>query len=65
MNYFYITLNLSVHVDYRFHPIIHRVKEILESKDLGAIKDISVKILLPSGSFGDNDIGLIIFPKHN
>jgi len=41
---------------YRFHPAIHRVKEILESKEVGAIKNISVKMLLPGGFFGDDDI---------
>ena len=41
---------------YRFHPAIHRVKQILESKELGAIKDISVTMLLPGGFLRDDDI---------
>lgn len=55
MNYFYMALDL-IWIIYRFHPAIHRVKEILESKEVGAIKDISVKMLLPGGLFGDDDI---------
>ena len=43
-------------MDYRFHPAIHRVKEILESRELGAIKDISVTMFLPNGLFKENDI---------
>jgi predicted dehydrogenase len=43
-------------VNYRFHPAIHRVKEILESKELGAIKNISVTMVLPALSFKDDDI---------
>jgi predicted dehydrogenase len=41
---------------YRFHPAIHRVKEILESKELGAIKNISVTMILPQPFFKDDDI---------
>jgi len=41
---------------YRFHPAIHRVKEILESKELGAIKDISVTMMLPHTFLKDDDI---------
>ena len=40
---------------FRFHPAIHRVKEILESKELGAIKNISVTMILPP-SLKDDDI---------
>jgi predicted dehydrogenase len=43
-------------MDYRFHPSIQRVKEILESKELGAIKNISVTMVLPRVFFKDNDI---------
>ena len=40
----------------RFHPAIHRVKEILESKELGAIKNISATLMLSSSYFKDDDI---------
>ena len=43
-------------MDYRFHPVIHRVKEILESKELGAIKNISATFILPTSIFKDDDI---------
>jgi len=41
---------------YRFHPAVHRVKEILESKELGAIKNISVSMLLPHSLIKHDDI---------
>ncbi|KAJ3511035.1 hypothetical protein NLJ89_g4333 [Agrocybe chaxingu] len=45
----------------RFHPAIQRVKSILTSGEHGAIKKISVKLLLPKGtvkySDGDFDLG--------
>ena len=43
-------------MDYRFHPVIHQVEEILESRELDAIKDISVTIPLPNGLFKENDV---------
>ena len=43
-------------MDYRFHPAIHRVKEILESKELGAIKNISATLILPTSLIKDDDI---------
>ena len=43
-------------LNYRFHPAIHRVKQVLESKELGAIKNISVTMLLPGTLFKDDDI---------
>ena len=43
-------------MDYRFHPAIHRVKEILESKELGAIKNISATLMLPDTLFKEEDI---------
>ena len=42
--------------NFRFHPAIHRVKEILESKELGAIKNISVSMLCPASFLKDDDI---------
>ncbi|KII96205.1 hypothetical protein PLICRDRAFT_241926 [Plicaturopsis crispa FD-325 SS-3] len=40
---------------YRFHPAIQRVKKILDSGELGAIKNIEASIALPRGYFsGDN-----------
>ena len=42
-------------MDCRFHPAMRRVKEILESKELGGIKNISVRMILPR-FFGDDDI---------
>ena len=41
---------------YRYHPAIHRVKEILESRELGAIKNISVSMQLPTRFFKEDDI---------
>jgi hypothetical protein len=41
---------------YRFHPAIQRVKAILESDELGAIKSISASILITSGIMGAGDI---------
>jgi len=41
---------------YRFHPAIQRVKAILDSKELGAIKSISASLTAPSGTVEDDDI---------
>ncbi|KAJ7772578.1 NAD(P)-binding protein [Mycena maculata] len=41
---------------YRFHPAIQRVKAILESKELGAIKNITVALTAPAGTAKDGDI---------
>ena len=40
----------------RFHPAIHRVKEILDSKELGAIKHISATMTVPTYLIKDDDI---------
>ncbi|KAG6853881.1 hypothetical protein C0991_000346 [Blastosporella zonata] len=41
---------------YRFHPAIQRVKAIIDSKELGAIKHISASLTLPRGIFQTDDI---------
>ncbi|KZP21097.1 NAD(P)-binding protein [Athelia psychrophila] len=41
---------------YRFHPAIARVKAILDSGELGPIKDLSASLALPKGMFGPADI---------
>ncbi|KAF9455884.1 NAD(P)-binding protein [Collybia nuda] len=41
---------------YRFHPAIQRVKAILDSKELGAITNISISLTAPSGTAKDDDI---------
>lgn len=40
----------------RFHPAIARVKAILDSGELGPIKDLSASLALPKGMFGPADI---------
>lgn len=39
-----------------FHPAIQRVKAILDSKELGAIKSISAALTAPSGTAKEDDI---------
>jgi len=41
---------------YRFHPAAHRVKQILESGELGAIKSISTKLEIFKGFVKPDDI---------
>ncbi|KAJ7284898.1 NAD(P)-binding protein [Mycena rebaudengoi] len=41
---------------YRFHPAIQRVKAILNSQELGAIKRVSVALTAPAGTAKDGDI---------
>ncbi|KAJ7163609.1 NAD(P)-binding protein [Mycena crocata] len=41
---------------YRFHPAIQRVKAILESKELGAIKSMTATLTAPAGTAKDDDI---------
>jgi hypothetical protein len=41
---------------YRFHPAIQRVKAILDSGELGALKSISTNFLAPSGIIKKGDI---------
>jgi len=41
---------------HRFHPALNRVKEVLESGELGALKNISTTMFLPKGvahGYGD------------
>lgn len=42
----------------RFHPAIQRVKEILDSGELGAIKGITAALSTPKGSISSDDIRL-------
>jgi len=45
---------------YRYHPFMHRVKEIIESGTLGDIKEVEARMLVGSGvswfMFGKDDI---------
>ncbi|KAF8074938.1 NAD(P)-binding protein [Lyophyllum atratum] len=41
---------------YRFHPAIQRVKAIIDSGELGAIKHIHASLTLPKGPIGPGDI---------
>ncbi|KDQ61328.1 hypothetical protein JAAARDRAFT_30745 [Jaapia argillacea MUCL 33604] len=41
---------------YRFHPAIQRVKAIVESGELGAVKSISASLAVPGGIMKDGDI---------
>ncbi|KAF7330919.1 NAD(P)-binding protein [Mycena venus] len=41
---------------YRFHPAVQRVKAILDSGELGAIKNISVDLTAPEGTAPEGDI---------
>ncbi|KAG5634295.1 hypothetical protein H0H81_002506 [Sphagnurus paluster] len=41
---------------YRFHPAIQRVKAIIDSGELGAIKHISTALAIPAGGFKSGDI---------
>jgi predicted dehydrogenase len=40
----------------RFHPAIQRVKAIIDSKELGAIKNITASLTAPAGTAPDGDI---------
>jgi predicted dehydrogenase len=41
---------------YRFHPAIQRVKEIIDSGELGNIKSVTADNAVPRGFFADDDI---------
>ncbi|KIJ62595.1 hypothetical protein HYDPIDRAFT_182652 [Hydnomerulius pinastri MD-312] len=41
---------------YRFHPAIQRVKQIIDSGELGAIKEINASLCFPKGFVKDDDI---------
>jgi predicted dehydrogenase len=43
----------------RFHPAIQRVKEIIDSGELGNIKSVSTTMTTPQGFIKDGDIRLI------
>lgn len=40
----------------RFHPAIQRVKAIIDSNELGAVKNISASLTAPSGTAPEGDI---------
>jgi len=40
----------------RFHPATHRLKEIVDSGELGTLTKIEVNLAVPSGFIKDNDI---------
>jgi predicted dehydrogenase len=39
-----------------FHPALKRAKAILESGELGAVKNITVNMIIPGGMIPANDI---------
>ncbi|KAF8967633.1 hypothetical protein BDZ97DRAFT_1802513 [Flammula alnicola] len=41
---------------YRFHPALKRAKAIIDSGELGAVKNITVNMILPKGPVGVDDI---------
>ncbi|KAF9241164.1 hypothetical protein BU15DRAFT_87379 [Melanogaster broomeanus] len=41
---------------YRFHPAIQRVKEIIDSGELGPVKEINASLCFPKGLISDDDI---------
>ncbi|KIM44746.1 hypothetical protein M413DRAFT_442702 [Hebeloma cylindrosporum] len=41
---------------YRFHPALKRAKAIIDSGELGVVKNVDVKMILTKGMFGDGDI---------
>lgn len=41
---------------WRFHPAIQRVKAILDSGELGAIKSLEARLAIPRGAMKDDDI---------
>ena len=43
----------------RFHPATRRLKEIINSSELGTLTKIEVKLILPSGFIKDNDIRMV------
>jgi predicted dehydrogenase len=47
---------MQVNSHLRFHPAIQRVKAILESKELGAIKSAKVALTAPAGTAKEDDI---------
>ena len=40
----------------RFHPAVQRVKAILDSGELGAIKSLEAVMAIPKGIMADSDI---------
>ena len=43
----------------RFHPATRRLKEIVDSGELGTLTKIEANLAVPSGSIKDNDIRMI------
>ncbi|KAG2151326.1 NAD(P)-binding protein [Suillus clintonianus] len=41
---------------YRFHPAIQRVRAIIDSGELGAIKEVNASLAFPKGLIGNDDI---------
>jgi predicted dehydrogenase len=40
----------------RFHPAIQRVRAIIDSGELGAIKEVNATLAIPKGLIGNDDI---------
>jgi predicted dehydrogenase len=43
----------------RFHPSTRRLKEIVDSGELGTLTKIEANLTVPSGSVKDNDIRMV------
>ncbi|KAH9479443.1 D-xylose 1-dehydrogenase (NADP(+)) 2 [Psilocybe cubensis] len=41
---------------YRFHPALHRFKEIVQSGEIGKVKHVDVDMILPQSMFSEGDI---------
>jgi predicted dehydrogenase len=41
---------------YRFHPALLRVKEIVDSGEIGEVKRVEARMLIPKGFVGEGDI---------
>jgi len=41
---------------YRFHPALLRVKEIVDSGEIGEVKRVEAQMLIPKGIVGEGDI---------
>lgn len=51
------TVTRPILTNFRFHPAIQRVRVIIDSGELGAIKEVNATLALPKGILGnDNDI---------
>jgi predicted dehydrogenase len=54
--FFRYTNRLPLPFPCRFHPALKRAKAIIDSGELGVVKNLDVKMILTKGIFGDGDI---------